>query len=207
MPKNVKLQKMVTYSYSFPLKIIVENKRWHNPHWKVIYSTQMPIIAALNHLRQMGSPVRRLTLVGGAGEEKEKKKTKKNKLVKPIGDQRIMWWKETPPVIGVKENVRPVCHGVLRGRHSARLTRLSVICRLNDSCCHLQQVTPQPHPAPALSLGFAASLLFPRLQTPLRLLNECGLLIRLAVTPKCQRGIMRHFNTSQRWQKSCTSEL
>lgn len=33
----------------------------------------------------------------------------------------ISWWKETPLVIGVKENMPPVCHEVLCGTHSTSL--------------------------------------------------------------------------------------
>lgn len=40
--------------------------------------------------------------------------------------QWISRWKETPLVIGVKENVPPVCHEVRCGQHSTNLTLLSV---------------------------------------------------------------------------------
>lgn len=50
---------------------------------------------------------------------------------------RISWWTETPPVIGVKENVALVCHEVFCGTHSTSLTQLSVICLLNHSNTHV----------------------------------------------------------------------
>lgn len=50
---------------------------------------------------------------------------------------RISWWKETPLVIGVKENVPSVCHEVLCGTNSSSVTQLPVIRLLNHSRCHL----------------------------------------------------------------------
>ncbi len=142
---------------------------------------------------------------------------KNNRLEKKISTTSIYrpWisrWKETPLVIGVKENVPPVCHEVLGGTHSTSLTQPSIIHLLNRSYCHLLSLLPVScplHPFPFLTL----SPLCLSLQASEGRSNEFLLLIRRAVsvlycsvelqqmerafirfeasaaTPKCHRGI------------------